>query len=199
VLEAAAAGSAWLRVTFDWRRDRFGHRIERLDAQRLVPVLVSVEEAPDEAPPPSPPLQQLHIEDRPGGTRVALLVGMSGQEHWSMSVEAPGHGTCLIFDVACRRSQIAVEPASCYRIAAADWTRLAVSPAGIVDVSEGWRLNTMAVGSEPAAALQVRDGRLSVRPFDSSQRTARWMYRVELEPNRVGKMPASAGGTPTQS
>lgn len=86
-----------------WREaDRFRHQVT-LDAsagQRLW--LASVEGAADDIWPPSPPLQELHLEQRPGGIQVALLVGRAGRAHWSLSVEADGSRGTLLFDVACR-------------------------------------------------------------------------------------------------
>jgi hypothetical protein len=47
-------------------------------------------------------LSQLHIEPRPEGRNVALLVGMAGGNHWSASVESDPASQRLTFDVACR-------------------------------------------------------------------------------------------------
>ncbi|MBL9123800.1 MAG: hypothetical protein JNG90_09220 [Planctomycetaceae bacterium] len=69
--------------------------------QRTV-VFESIEGTPEEDWPPSPPLQELHLEARPDGKQLALLVGMAGTSHWSLSVEFdPAAGTA-VFDVACR-------------------------------------------------------------------------------------------------
>lgn len=86
-----------------WREaDRYVHQVslETAAGQRLW--LASVEGAADDLWPPSPPLQELHLEQRPGGIQVALLVGRAGRAHWSLSVEADGSRGTLSFDVACR-------------------------------------------------------------------------------------------------
>lgn len=49
--------------------------------------------------PPSPPFQQLHVEDH-GAGEIAMLVGMAGTSHWSAAVTCTPRG--FEFDVACR-------------------------------------------------------------------------------------------------
>lgn len=94
-----------LRVVF-WRQaDRFAHRVELVadDHQPgAAPLLVSVEGAPTDQWPPSPPLQQLQVQPQPDGSTAALLVGMAGRSHWSLSVAADLPAGGLVFDVACR-------------------------------------------------------------------------------------------------
>ena len=93
-----------LRIEFVWSADRYRHRI-LTSAPDGDCSLTSREGRPDEKWPPSPPLQSLHLENRPGGVRIAMLVGMAGRSHWSMSVEADAERGRLIFDVACRVSE----------------------------------------------------------------------------------------------
>ena len=93
-----------LRIEFVWSADRYGHRILTSTPGGEC-ILTSREGRPDEKWPPSPPLQSLHLEDRPGGVRIAMLVGMAGRSHWSMSVETDIARSRLLFDVACRVSE----------------------------------------------------------------------------------------------
>ena len=93
-----------LRVVFyrpDDQKDRFGHIIGIVTRGTATPILPSVELDGKDGWPASPPLQSLSIEQRPQGA-VALAVGMSGQSHWSASVEAVSGERRLIFDIACR-------------------------------------------------------------------------------------------------
>lgn len=92
-----------IRVVFFRRGDRFAHRIETYDpvVDAWRDALQSAEGDADEAWPPSPPLQQLHVERRPTGD-VVLLVGMAGRTHWSVAVEASADRRGLIFDAAAR-------------------------------------------------------------------------------------------------
>jgi hypothetical protein len=83
--------------------DRYAHRIEAFDAAQAawVTAFESLEGEPDDDWPPSPPFQQLHVEERPTG-RVILLVGMAGRTHWSAAVEATVDRNGIAFDVAAR-------------------------------------------------------------------------------------------------
>lgn len=94
-----------LRVEFARRGDRYGHVVYRAGQPDHVgwqPVLESIEGTPDDVWPPSPPLQNIHIERRAQGVLVALLVGMAGTSHWSASIELDPRARRLTFDVACR-------------------------------------------------------------------------------------------------
>lgn len=104
-----------LRVEF-WREgDRYRHQIA-LDLRGTTrPWLASVEGAADDPWPPSPPLQELHIEVRPGDKQVALLVGRAGRAHWSLSLEIDRSRETLLFDVACRCASSANHLQSSYR------------------------------------------------------------------------------------
>lgn len=92
-----------VRVVFFRRGDRYAHRIDRYDPDADVwrGVLESAEGDDDEAWPPSPPLQQLHVERRATGD-VVLLVGMAGRTHWSVAVEASADRRGVTFDAAAR-------------------------------------------------------------------------------------------------
>lgn len=105
-----------LRVVFTRQRDRVSHTIELFDsgAQSWTRILESIEGKPDEAWPASPPLQQLHIEQR-GSNAVALMVGMAGAGHWSASIETLADGR-VRFDLACRTSVKPARLQTAYRI-----------------------------------------------------------------------------------
>lgn len=85
-----------LTVRFTRQGDRWGHTVFVDDA----PALVSVEGAPDEAWPASPPLQEIHEQDLPDGRKAIFGVGMAGRSHWSLSVTT--EGDALLFEAACR-------------------------------------------------------------------------------------------------
>ena len=94
-----------VQVGFTRLADRFGHWIAARDGGGWRRLLESVE-GEGEAPwPPSPALQELHVESRGEHNVVALLVGRAGPAHWSLSVElaepAAG-GSRLAYDLACR-------------------------------------------------------------------------------------------------
>jgi hypothetical protein len=101
------------RVDFIPSGDRIAHVIyvrapgtENSAERPWIVLLRSVESAADVAWPDSPPLQELHVEDR-GGVPVALLVGRAGKSHWSASLGCEGAESGeqrLVIDVACRVS-----------------------------------------------------------------------------------------------
>jgi hypothetical protein len=133
-----------LAIIFQRRGDRIGHRVVVLgdiaskggqshfapsgESNHLVgqnwnspqPIfeellLVSVEGAPDESWPASPALQEGRIETA-GGRDVAMLVGMAGKSHWSVSIEADALQQSLLFDVACRFKVASGQFASTYLV-----------------------------------------------------------------------------------
>ena len=104
-LEVRKPRGRGLRVEFIRVKDRYAHVISRLEGELAVPVWESVEGTDADDWPPSPPLQQLSLETLPDGRHVALLVGMAGTSHWSLSVEAATGEPAFIFDVACRVKQ----------------------------------------------------------------------------------------------
>jgi hypothetical protein len=65
-------------------------------------MLRTLEGQPEDTWPPGPPLQSLHLEAGLNGNQTAMLVGMAGTSHWSMTVEADRRKDRLLFDVACR-------------------------------------------------------------------------------------------------
>jgi hypothetical protein len=93
-----------LRTTFVWRDDRYSHVVTLIEPEGEHTVLESVEGKPDDPWPSSPALQQLSVQGT-GEQRVALLVGMAGKSHWSMSVEVSQPQRGIVFDVACRLNE----------------------------------------------------------------------------------------------
>lgn len=115
MIEFRDAAGRSLRVEFIRRQDRYAHVISRLEGNIAFPIWESFEGTDADDWPPSPPLQQLSVETLSDGRRVALLVGMAGTSHWSLSVEAAPEGGAIIFDAACRVTQSPVALGSSYR------------------------------------------------------------------------------------
>jgi hypothetical protein len=112
-------GGGW-RVAFERRGDRLAHRIAAERDGTWIDLLESVEGTADEDWPPSPPLQELHTESRADARQVALLVGMAGSSHWSLSVELLFERRELVFDTACRVRAAPAWLGSVYRVCVAD-------------------------------------------------------------------------------
>jgi hypothetical protein len=156
-----------LRVVFDRRGDRYGHRIERrIDGVWHV-AIESLEGSSNEDWPPSPPLQTLHIERRATGP-VALLVGKAGTSHWSASIEPLADQAGFQFDIACRVLQPPRQLISTYQ-SDANGER------PIVDVS--------AISQEALceSAAHERSTVVRIRPIELAAEypsTIRWRYRA---------------------
>ena len=102
-----------LRIDFQWEVDRFVQVLffEGKD------VGTSIEGDADDAWPPSPPLQQLSLQEI-NGTPVILGVGAAGRGHWSVSVELEqdADAQSIRFDLACRSNHQPEFLGSSYRL-----------------------------------------------------------------------------------
>jgi len=181
------------RVVFTRVGDRFAHRIEWVSRAtgETVACLESLEGTPEDSWPPSPPLKELHYEERAAQT-VALAVGMAGRSHWSLAVEAdsddlvPDDGGRFVFDVACR---ITGEPAwlgSRYRLVVApgrgDDERHLDASGRALHLPDGWQLETLAVeGHAARLVIRSRNEVQIVAPAPeppTRPTTIRWRYAI---------------------
>lgn len=180
-LSLSLDGDRLLQVIFVRQNDRIGHRLELQTGSQAPRVIAeSWEGLADEAWPASPPLQQLHLEDRGGGQRVALLVGMAGRGHWSLVVEPTTDRRGFLFDAACRLSAAPTQIGSAYR-----WH---VPPAEgevelQVELPEALAFQSVKEVSAPVTAdhpqLHTAHVTLHWQPdLPSLPATVRWRYRV---------------------
>ncbi len=132
--------------------------------------------------PLSPPLQQSSMETAAHGRNIALLVGMAGKSHWSVSVECDPATSSLVFDVACRVGRQPRWLGTTYR---------ANSPIAIdsQDANHAMICNRTAmfsvdsVDAAPGAAVKREGDCISVVAplLDASPPfTVRWKYRIGL-------------------
>ena len=157
------AGSV-LAVEFRRVEDRFWHEIVAIGSGRRV-IASSIEGDPSETWPPSPALQQLSIQPLPDGNQVALLVGMAGKSHFSLSVTADQENRRLVFEAACRYQQVPLFVGSKYQLAAPGQIHFALND------------------SLPTVATPHDDGMI-VHPARADwppPALARWWYAVEAE------------------
>ena len=180
LLESIATDGTGLRMSLEWHQDRYQHVIDHVAGSQVTRLMESSPAADPPCSPELPVLQQLSIESRPGSTQVALGVGMSGQNHWSMSIETAPDSRMLLFDVACRVTEAIDHLASGYQLAtplehidaaSAQWQ----TPAGICKIQ--------AIHSDHAAALDFRQlqDQLFLQPQFTAEEapyTLRWQYRV---------------------
>lgn len=169
-----------IRAEFSRGADRHGHEII-LDGV----VLMSVEGDDREAWPPSPALRDLTIESRPNGGRVALLVGMAGRSHWSLSVECPRGTSSLVFDAACRASQPVGRLGSEYRLAPHWRGELDANGQGCTLVNHRRPDQVRIEACDHSTWLVLADNSLRIEPRRASTATVRWKYRVRGERRSV--------------
>jgi hypothetical protein len=178
-LNAIGAAEVGLQVRFVWHQDRHAHTISLVVDGRPVTVLESVEGSSVEDWPPSPPLQQLSVEELRPETQVALLVGMAGKSHWSMSVEPASDRVAFVFDVACR-SRGGVEQIGSRYLLLAD----KLNSKGDHDATIGveGRSIQLRCDRQGATAATVKDDPSGVRiepTVINSDGTTRWRYTIE--------------------
>ncbi len=185
-LEALDTAGTGLRIDFVRRGPRWGHQISVLAQGRGVPLLESVEGDDQQPFPPSPPLQQLVIEPRPGGVPVAMSVGMAGTSHWSVCVEALAATLTLRLDIACRCSSDGHRLMSTY-LPVARWQKSVDSASLYATVDQlECRLVPQGLEKNEAEALLL-DDKVIVRPTTlGGGRTVRWCYDIVLSPPADG-------------
>jgi hypothetical protein len=169
-----------LRVVFFRSRgaaDRWGHVVAAVangdSGETAVPCLISREGSGGDGWPASPPLQSLAMEARPGG-RVALLVGMWGQHHWSASFEVINSERRLRIDIACR---IAAESAAA-SLGSTYETRVpaAMDSEQLVLDLGGKRRVLVAFGPETEG--KVASDEVFLGPGAQAGRLVRWKYEL---------------------
>jgi len=182
--ETVLAAGRW-QVVFQRAGDRFAHEIRWLAApSKVARLLASQEGASQDEWPPSPPLQELHLERRSDDLTVALLVGMAGSSHWSLVVEAHAREERLVMEAACR---VRVAPpwlGSRYQ-ASAD-TSLAMQTPGQVlrleRAGQAWQLASTPLEDHSCAALNCGHGgavALSPELIEVKRpQTFRWRYTL---------------------
>ncbi len=168
-----------LRIIFDRRADRWGHRIELLDDGAMMAAIESVEGSAIDNWPPSPAFQTLDVETRAGERQIALLVGKAGESHWSAAVEADGAAEVIAFDVACRFTTDPEFLGSRYSVigGSATWPR-GVPCFVISAIDEGVRRVVQTDERQRTMTIQVNDQNASL------PRTVRWKYTLSLPKRR---------------
>jgi len=176
--------SAGLRLTLVRRGDRFVHQFTRIVGDGAHVVLESVESWGDgveiltgtnlasnsaelqERWPPSPAIQDAHLEHRDGESPQILAVGRAGRSHWSMVLAAVSNG--FLCDVACRVHETPLWLGNCYR--------------GTVRATETLAPLAIRPGDE-STDVGAAGMTWTVRPrqiLGQLPATIRWQYRVEF-------------------
>lgn len=181
--DLATLSAGGLRVKFSRVGDRYAHAIYLLDGDAEICVLETVEGDATDVWPPSPPLQALEFEKWTGGGRLALLVGMAGRNHWSVSAELDPDLDQVICDVACRLQEEPAAPGdlrSSYRVHG-EMELDAENHLALVHVPQGGcELRIEPVDAAPVD-FAIEGDRLVLTPQSHGgdlPRTARWKYVI---------------------
>lgn len=174
--QLAALGNA-LRVVFYRRADRIAHRVEHAASGRVI--LASVEGTDSDEWPPSPPLQELHLSPTASAASAALLVGMAGRSHWSMSAQAPPEPVGVSFELACRLQARPIWLGSQYHIAPGTHAELEAGSVLLSRPGERWQARLS--GSDCQWKIVAQTIAIEANaPLAALPTTARWSYRLEL-------------------
>ena len=180
VLEAINERGHGLRLTFSWTGDRYAQQVDYCGPTGTTLLLTSLEGNDQAVWPPSPPLQQLTFEERPRGP-IALLIGMAGTSHWSVSVETDTARAEIVFDLACRMSQQPRFLGSSYLSTQA----VAAAQGQPVSLAAGVILESLPVCEEVAnatGAIEIADSEIKIAAVSPEVGgTPRWKYRLALE------------------
>ncbi|MEM9644444.1 MAG: hypothetical protein AAF989_05585 [Planctomycetota bacterium] len=147
-----------LKVCFRYQDDRYVHEIS-VDGIRAA---ASLDGDSDQDWPPSPPLQQLSLENL-DGRDVILGVGAAGKSHFSLAVEPTPEAegvSGLHFEWACRTTQSDPDLMASY-----------------TDVSSGLQI----VAQSSAAATEKESGIIFRPNAGQACPTFQWAYRVTVQ------------------
>lgn len=178
-LDAVNKHGRGFRVNFVWHRDRYAHTVAVVEGDHITPVLASGEGTEFDDWPPSPALQDLSIEHRGDDQSVALLVGMAGTSHWSLSIDANRTEPTLVFDVACRVTDQPRQMGSWYRtMIPANTERLTAK------FDDSWQLALLKIDQQPPFELFATDDGVTLALSEmliEPPTTVRWKYVISLD------------------
>ncbi len=171
-----------MRVRFAMANDRYAHEVWLADGATWVKVLSSLEGSPNEPWPESPALQSLHMEGDRQGQPTALLVGMAGKSHYSLSASLDAAAKCIRFDVACRAGGSQIGPlGSRYRVwqsvESHDDRHAILASAMPAEASVELEI-CQQLGSARMEAHGDTIGVVAEKPSESLPHTVRWGYTL---------------------
>lgn len=179
IIEAIDNQRLGLRVQFTKELDRLAHTISVVRGEQVVPLLQSCEGTDQQEFPPSPPAQQIAIQEI-DERQVALLVGMAGRSHWSASVESFPSERRLNFDVACR-----VNPnqsgslSSTYQVLSPATAELRSGEMHFDIAGARCILRPVSIGSDDLPEISLQANSFEVRPARRQDgTTTRWGYEL---------------------
>lgn len=188
-LELPIGDEMLLRVDFDRAGDRWRHRIllvvpEGTGVVSPVLLLESVEGTSEHDWPASPPLQGISIETRPKKLPVALLVGVSGDGHWSASIEQLAAERTIRFDIACRAKSRPEALGSRYRLAPRAALKRVDADAGTIQFTAAGQTFELGGASGPDSSppmVRMHEAEMQIHfaePLSDDAKTYRWLYQL---------------------
>lgn len=198
VVESPVSNGRQLRIEFFQHRDRYGHRVVVVDHTDGIEflLLTSGEGTDTDCWPPSPPLQCLNLEDLASidskDDPPAMLIGMAGHGHWSMSVQRDtltSHAAAsgrIVFDVACRLRSTKRPRALCstYTLGGAATVTRCGSGVEIGRAGAVCRVLPATIGGSESCEMVRRGDELQVHKnievSETAPLTVRWRYAMEL-------------------
>ena len=162
--------------------DRYAQQLLAVDDQKCIELLTSIEGTPEEVWPASPPLAQIDRPPECVGVHVALLVGMSGRNHWSLSAKLDERGRRIEFDVASRMSEPPGRLASTYRLSEGVHVKEGLGQVELTVGEVRCRLEHNGDGKGQHGRIDTRDGRVVLEPpaiTGPFPATVCWQYTLE--------------------
>jgi hypothetical protein len=178
-IEAIDSQRQGLRVQFTKELDRLAHTISVVCGEQVVPLLRSCEGTDQQEFPPSPPAQQIAIQEI-DKRQVALLVGMAGRSHWSASVESYPTDRRLNFDVACRvNPSERVSLSSTYQVLSPATAELRSGELHFDVAGAQCVLRPISIGSVELPEISLQSNSFEIRPAQRQDgTTTRWGYEL---------------------
>jgi hypothetical protein len=170
-------------LKFEQGDDRWGHQFELNTPAGEIGLLTSVEGTPEQAWPPSAPLQDAS-QELLGDINAILCVGMAGSSHWSAAFSVEPDQS-LRSDIACLQKKIApgASMGSTYQLDPT-WSvdtnaddRIELSYDGVSIVIE------TLLGDDLKTQLELNDRLLTVRPVEITERpnvATRWGFQLRI-------------------
>lgn len=182
-------------LNFQWKEDRFEHTVfaRPTGASQDLVLLTSLEGNDAQDWPPSPPLQDIHLQEI-GGSQVAMAVGMAGSSHWSAACSLNESATKvrLHFDMACRADRTPDWLGSTYQSSSAVGVNDDPSLGALIQLpnfelqiqpldveGQSTQFNTTDQQIQMSAPLNNSEKPAS-HPPKSPSRTIRWQYQFAI-------------------
>ena len=186
-LEATGDDGSGFRIEFVWTGDRYRHLIYTVHQGVSSPVLTSVEGDDQSNWPPSPPLQQVSIEEVDGNP-AAFGVGMAGKSHFSAAylIQLQPRPT-LVCDLAVLAKEVPHYVGSQYLVESVDENDKGLQIAfadGLLQLVGNVRRNWVDAAGVNSNEQAMRQLELLPESETLEAGTIQWKFRLELQEHK---------------